>query len=81
MKVAFAQINTTVGDFRGNVERVRAALDRGRAEGVDLVVFPEQTLPGYPAEDLLERREFIDCAEREKGIGFTTRPSSRTTES
>ena len=63
MKIAFAQIDTTVGDFRGNVELVRAALDRGRAEGIDLVVFPEQTLPGYPAEDLLERRDFIDCAE------------------
>ena len=57
-----AQINTVVGDFAGNVAKVCAALDQGRALGVDLVVFPEQTLPGYPAEDLLEREDFVeDC--------------------
>ena len=63
MKVALAQINTTVGDFEGNLAKIVAALDRGRAAGVDLVVFPEQCIPGYPAEDLLERRDFIDRAE------------------
>ena len=59
MKIALAQIDTTVGDCAGNLQLVERALDKGRQRGVDLVVFPEQTLPGYPAEDLLERRDFL----------------------
>ncbi len=60
MKIALAQLNTIVGDCEGNLARVLSSLERAREEGVDLVVFPEQTLPGYPAEDLLEREHFID---------------------
>ena len=60
MKIALAQLNTIVGDCEGNLARVLSSLERAREEGVDLVVFPEQTLPGYPAEDLLEREDFID---------------------
>ena len=59
MKIGLAQVNTTVGDFPGNLEKVRWGLWRGREAGVDLVVFPEQTLPGYPAEDFLERPDFV----------------------
>jgi len=60
VKIALAQLNTIVGDCEGNLARVLSSLERAREEGVDLVVFPEQTLPGYPAEDLLEREDFID---------------------
>ena len=63
MKIALAQLNTVVGDCRGNLDGVLSSLEKARAQGVDLVVFPEQTLPGYPAEDLLEREEFIDQVE------------------
>ena len=63
MKIALAQINTTVGDFDGNLRKIVAALDRARAATVDLVVFPEQTIPGYPAEDLLERNDFLEAIE------------------
>jgi len=59
VRIAIAQINTTVGDVSGNLEKVCAALEQGRRENVELVVFPEQTLPGYPAEDLLESEEFL----------------------
>ena len=63
MKIALAQLNTIVGDCGGNLAGVLQALERAKDEGVDLVVFPEQTLPGYPAEDLLEREDFIDQVE------------------
>jgi NAD+ synthetase len=63
VKIALAQINTTVGDFAGNLARVRESLEKGRRAGVDLVVFPEQTIPGYPAEDLLERADFLAASE------------------
>jgi NAD+ synthetase len=63
VKIALAQLNTVVGDCRGNLAGVLSALGRARDEGADLVVFPEQTLPGYPAEDLLEREDFVDEVE------------------
>src|SRR3989442_323588 len=63
MKIGLAQINTTVGDFEGNVARIRQGLERGRKAGVDLVAFPEQAIPGYPAEDLLERADFLKRAQ------------------
>ncbi len=60
MKLALAQINPTIGDIAGNQERVRSALRDAVAAGAELAVFPEQTLLGYPAKDLLLRRELID---------------------
>src|SRR5919202_2879076 len=60
MRVALAQINTTVGDIWGNVERMADALERAVASGVDLVAYPELTIPGYPPEDLLMRPSFIE---------------------
>ena len=59
MKVALAQVNTTVGDFAGNEARLRAAYERGVAEGVELVVAPELATTGYPPRDLLLRRGFV----------------------
>jgi NAD+ synthase (glutamine-hydrolysing) len=60
MRVALAQINTTVGDIWGNVERMAGALERAVDSGADLVAYPELTIPGYPPEDLLMRPSFIE---------------------
>jgi NAD+ synthase (glutamine-hydrolysing) len=60
MRVALAQINTTVGDIWGNVERMSDALERAVDSGADLVAYPELTIPGYPPEDLLMRPSFIE---------------------
>jgi NAD+ synthase/NAD+ synthase (glutamine-hydrolysing) len=60
MKIAVAQINTTVGDFEGNAEKIRNAVDAARAAGAKLVVTPEMSLSGYPAEDLWMRDDFCD---------------------
>jgi NAD+ synthase (glutamine-hydrolysing) len=60
MKVALAQINTTVGDVWGNVEKAAEALERAVEGGAELVVFPELTVTGYPPEDLLLRPSFIE---------------------
>lgn len=59
MKVALAQINTTVGDLAGNEARILAAYRRGVEAGVELVMFPELTITGYPPRDLLLKRSFI----------------------
>lgn len=60
MKIALAQINTTVGDLPGNEARIRAAYQRGSESGADLVIFPELSVCGYPPRDLLYKREFLD---------------------
>ncbi len=60
MKIAVAQINTTVGDFAGNADRIRRAVDAAREAGARLVVAPEMALSGYPAEDLWLRDDFCD---------------------
>jgi NAD+ synthase (glutamine-hydrolysing) len=64
LRVALAQVNTTVGDIEGNARLVREWIGRAREAGAQLVVFPEQTLTGYPAEDLWLKRHFLDEADR-----------------
>src|ERR671930_35173 len=59
MRVALAQVNTTVGDIRGNAEKVREYIARARDAGAQLVVFPELALNGYPPEDLLLKTHFL----------------------
>jgi len=61
LRIALAQVNTTVGDIEGNAALVAEWIARAREAGAHLVVFPEQTLPGYPAEDLWLKRHFIDA--------------------
>ena len=59
LRVALAQINTTVGDLAGNVQLALAAIERARSLGADLVALPELTITGYPPEDLVLRQGFI----------------------
>jgi NAD+ synthase (glutamine-hydrolysing) len=59
MKIALAQINTTVGDFAGNEARILAAYRKGLGAGVDLVMVPELATTGYPPRDLLLKDGFI----------------------
>ena len=59
MKIALAQINPTVGDLTGNEARILAAYRRGVEAGVEIVVFPELAITGYPPRDLLHKSRFI----------------------
>lgn len=61
MRIGVAQIDTTVGDFDGNVARIRDAYHRAAERGADLVLFPELAIPGYPPMDLLERPAFVEA--------------------
>jgi NAD+ synthase (glutamine-hydrolysing) len=61
LRVGLAQINTTVGDLRGNTARIVDGLNRAREHQVDLVLFPELAIPGYPPEDLLLKPSFIEA--------------------
>ncbi len=66
MKLALAQINTIVGDLKGNARKVLHYCQNAHSQGVDLVVFPELTLPGYPPLDLLESGSFVQCEQKER---------------
>lgn len=59
MRLALAQINTTVGDLAGNEARIRAAYQRGVEARAELVVVPEMAITGYPPRDLLMRPDFV----------------------
>ncbi len=59
MRIALAQINTTVGDLPGNEARISAALEEAKAAGAQLVLFPELAVTGYPPEDLLFKEHFL----------------------
>ena len=59
VRVALAQINSTVGDLDGNTARIIEFIDKSVAQGADIVVFPELAVSGYPPEDLLLRPRFI----------------------
>ena len=63
MRLALAQINTTVGDLDGNRERILAGLSEAKDAEADFVLFPELAITGYPPEDLLLRPSFIHAAE------------------
>ncbi len=60
MKIALAQINTTIGDFDGNREKIREYAVRARSLGAEMVVFPELSLCGYPPMDLLDHASFVE---------------------
>ena len=59
MKIALAQINPTVGDFTGNLEKIVAVSRRAAAQGARLTVFSELALCGYPPADFLEKPSFL----------------------
>lgn len=63
LKIALAQINFLVGNIAANVDNIIKAASYARDElSADIVVFPELTITGYPAEDLLFRNDFISAA-------------------
>jgi NAD+ synthase (glutamine-hydrolysing) len=62
LRLGLAQINPTVGDLDGNFERVAAWIEKARAQGVDVLAFPEMVVTGYPPEDLLLKPSFIERA-------------------
>jgi NAD+ synthase (glutamine-hydrolysing) len=64
MRIALAQINTTVGDLEGNQELILSLLGEAQTAGADLVLFPELAVTSYPPEDLLLRPGFVRAARR-----------------
>jgi NAD+ synthase (glutamine-hydrolysing) len=62
LRIAQAQIDTTVGDLGGNTKKICRFIARAKDERADVVTFPELAVSGYPPEDLLLRPRFVaDC--------------------
>ncbi len=61
MKIALAQINTTVGDLQGNAAKIVAAIGEAEGAGADIVLLPELSVPGYPPKDFLLKRSFVQA--------------------
>ena len=60
MKLFLAQLNNTVGDIEGNLKRAIDILDQAEGLNSDLVVFSELFLSGYPPEDLVLKKSFVE---------------------
>ncbi len=85
VRIAVAQVNTTVGDLDGNTAKIIDYIGRATQAGADIVAFPELAITGYPPEDLLLKDGFVrknmECLDRiaaeSKGIvsvvGFVER--------
>jgi NAD+ synthase (glutamine-hydrolysing) len=61
LRIALTQINVTVGALDGNVAKILANVEAAKAQGADMVVFPELAIPGYPPEDLLLKPSFVEA--------------------
>jgi len=85
MRIALAQINCTVGDLAGNTKKILEYICRAKEQEVDLVLFPELAITGYPPEDLLLKPQFVtdnlaalrtivkDCDDLAVYLGFVDR--------
>jgi NAD+ synthase (glutamine-hydrolysing) len=63
MRVSLGQFNPTVGDLRGNVDRMVDFAHRAAANGAQLIAFPELSVTGYPPRDLVEKPSFRQSSE------------------
>jgi NAD+ synthetase len=90
MRVTIAQINTTNGDYEGNVARILGAIEQAKKDASDLIVFPEVTIQGYTSLDwfldpdvvrtaLDPLNKIIEATEGLTAIVGTVRPSDQTT--
>lgn len=61
MKIAIAQVNTVIGDFKHNFDRIVYFTNKAKDLSCDIVVFSELVITGYPPRDLLEKKDFIDA--------------------
>ncbi|HEY5236136.1 MAG TPA: nitrilase-related carbon-nitrogen hydrolase, partial [Rhabdochlamydiaceae bacterium] len=63
MKVLVAQLDPTIGDFPGNVQKIIRALEHAQKQNADVVLFSELTVCGYPPEDLVLHDHFVTSCE------------------
>src|SRR4051812_12670706 len=65
VRIAIVNVNTTVGAVRSNVDRAIAFACAAAADGASIIAFPEQLVSGYPPEDLIQWRRFVEAQRSE----------------
>jgi len=60
LRIALCQVDIVVGALNTNVELIISALRQAEAAHCDVAVFPELAIPGYPPEDLVYKRRFLE---------------------
>ncbi len=65
MKIALAQLNYHIANFDYNGKKIKAKIEKAKQENVDIIIFSELAICGYPPQDLLEQKEFIQKSEKE----------------
>jgi NAD+ synthase/NAD+ synthase (glutamine-hydrolysing) len=92
MRIALGQINATVGNLTGNVDRMVAAAREAASKNAEVIVFPELSLTGYPPRDLVEKESFLEQTQEQLNrlahetggfdlsivCGYVGRPQART---
>src|SRR6202048_1860902 len=74
MRVTIGQINTTNGDYEGNVARILSAIEQAKKDRADVIVFPEVTIQGYTSLDwFLDKDVVRSCLEPLKAVIKTTK--------
>jgi len=63
MKITIGQINTTNGDIEGNVAKILSAIEKAKADGSEMIVFPEVATHGYTSFDWFLDKDIIECSE------------------
>ena len=64
VKISLCQLNFHVGNLKNNLEKILAAREEVKKQGGNLCIFSELSITGYPPEDLVLRKTFIQSAEK-----------------
>jgi NAD+ synthase (glutamine-hydrolysing) len=64
MKIYLAQLNYHIGNFESNTKKIIEEIKKAKSHNVDLIIFSELSICGYPPQDLLEHKDFIDKCSR-----------------
>ena len=65
LRIALGQFNPTVGDLEANVDRMLSLVEQATAQHADVIAFPELAITGYPPEDLLFKKQFLEDARKQ----------------
>lgn len=69
MKIALAQLNYHIGNFESNTQKILSKIEEAKLASVDLIVFSELAISGYPPRDFLEFNDFVNqCIENVEAI-------------